>query len=49
MFLRLLFVAALALTALPAGAMEIMAQLETPGGPLPNRLYLKMTGDIVEG
>ncbi|MFG6535199.1 PAN domain-containing protein [Sulfitobacter sp. 1A16787] len=49
MLLRLLLSASLALAALPATGMEIIGHLDTPGAPLPNRLYLKMTGDIVAG
>jgi len=47
--LRFVLSASLVLAALPAAAIEIIGQLETPGGPIPNRLYLKMSGEISEG
>jgi len=47
--LRLFLSALLALAALPATALDIIGHLDTPGEPFPNRLFLKMTGEIVEG
>lgn len=49
MLIRLLFTVSYILVALPAAAMDILARLEMPGDPLPTRLYLKMTGEIVTG
>ena len=49
MLLRSLFSILLALAALPVAGMEIIGHLDTPAPPLPNRLFLKMTGEIVEG
>lgn len=49
MLIRFLFAISYILVALPAAAMDIMARLEMPGDPLPNRLYLNMTGEIVAG
>ena len=49
MLLRLFLSALLALAALPATALDIIGHLDTPGEPFPNRLFLKMTGEIVEG
>jgi len=46
---RLILAISFILAALPVAAMDIMWRLETPGDPLPNRLYLKLTGEIIAG
>lgn len=49
MFFRSFITALCFCAGLPAAALEIVAKLETPGGPHPNRLYLNMTGKIGAG
>lgn len=49
MLLRHFAVIVLSLITLPAAAMDIMARVDTPGDPLPNRLHIAMSGEIVAG
>ncbi|MFT6677000.1 MAG: membrane-bound ClpP family serine protease [Sulfitobacter sp.] len=49
MLLRLLITSLFFLTAAPVAAMDILAKLDTPGAPHPNRLHLKMIGEIIKG
>lgn len=44
-----IFIVLFNLTPHPASAMEMIGHLSTPGEPFPNRLYIRMTGEIVDG
>lgn len=49
MLFRLFAAVVLSLITMPAAAMEIMIRVDTPGDPLPNRLHIAMSGEIVAG
>jgi hypothetical protein len=49
MIFRTIVTAMLGLAPLPAFAMEVLTYLDAQGPPMPNRLYLKLVGEIIEG
>lgn len=49
MFFRIIFSVICILVSVPAAGMDIIARVETPGHPFPNRLYLHMSGEISNG